>query len=284
MWIYLALGSAVLLGLYDIAKKQATSKNGVLQILLVATALSTIFLSPFLFKYETDLHSHVLLFVKGLIVSISWISGMIALKLLPITTVSTLKATRPFLVVLLSIILFHEKLNALQWGGILIAIIAIWLLGGSSRQEGISFKNNKGWWALIISIVSGVLSALYDKHIITGFNPLTVQSWGNFYITLILGTLLILNKLQHKTDSAKFNWDWTLLLIAVFITLADAMYFFAIKQDGALLSVISIIRRCSVIVTFVFGALFFKEKNIKRKSVNIIVLMIGMVLLIIGSH
>lgn len=284
MWIYFALGSALLLGLYDIAKKQASSKNGVLQILFVATAFSTIFLSPFLFKYETDLYSHILLFAKGLIVSISWISGMIALKLLPITTVSTLKATRPFLVVLLSVSLFHEKLNILQWSGILIAIIAIWLLGCSSRQEGINFKNNKGWIAMIISIVSGVLSALYDKHIITGFNPLTVQSWGNFYITIILGVCILLKKIQHRDRSMKFNWDWTLLIIAVFITLADALYFFAIKQEGALLSVISIIRRCSVIVTFAFGALFFKEKNIKRKSINIIVLMIGMALLIIGSR
>ena len=46
MWLYLALGSALLLGLYDIVKKKASERNGVLQILLVATALSTVFLSP----------------------------------------------------------------------------------------------------------------------------------------------------------------------------------------------------------------------------------------------
>ena len=85
MWLYLALLSALFLGLYDIAKKQAVGKNGVLQVLLAATALSALFLSPFLFKYELSLQSHMMLIGKALIVTTSWISGMIALKLLPIT-------------------------------------------------------------------------------------------------------------------------------------------------------------------------------------------------------
>lgn len=286
MWLYLALGSALLLGLYDIAKKKATEKNGILQVLFVATALSTILLSPWLFKYDSTLHSHLLLLIKAIIVTTSWISGMIALKLLPITTVSTLKATRPFLVVIFSIILFGERLNALQWAGVVTALAALGLLTGSNHQEGITFKSNKGMVAMCISIVSGVVSALYDKHIITGFEPLFVQSWGNLYITLLLGVCIGVYQLARKKDIERMSihWDWTLVLIAVLITGADALYFFAIKQQGALLSVVSLLRRCSVLVTFIAGALFFKEKNIARKSINIVVLMVGMMLLLLGSR
>ncbi len=283
MWLYLALASALLLGLYDIAKKKSSQNNGVLQILLVATALSTLFLSPWLFKYETDLHSHLALLVKAVIVTSSWISGMVALKYLPITTVSTLKATRPFLVVIFSIILFGERLNLCQWAGVFMAFVALMLLSRSSRMEGVTFKSNKGVLAMTISIVTGVVSALYDKHIISGFEPLMVQSWANFYITLLLAAcLLVQNKILGTGQ--KFRWDWTLLLIAVLITGADALYFFAIKQDGALLSVVSLLRRCSVLVTFAVGAIFFKEKNMGRKSLNILVLMLGMALLLIGSR
>lgn len=282
MWLYLALGSALLLGLYDIAKKQAVSQNGVLQVLFIATALSTLFLSPWLFKYKLDFHAHLLLIIKALIVSTSWVSGMIALKHLPITTVSTLKATRPFFVVILSIILFNELLNLTQWIGVGAALLALLLLSQSNKAEGISFKSNKGMIAMCISILSGVVSALYDKHIITGFAPLMVQSWANFYITVTLALCIAISKktLGHKA----IKWDWSLLLIAIFITGADAMYFFAIKEEGALLSVISLLRRCSVMVTFGVGAIFFKEKNLKRKSLNILVLMLGMALLLIGSR
>lgn len=282
MWLYLALLSALMLGLYDIAKKKASQNNGVLQILLTATALSTLFLSPCLFKYEVSGHGHLLLLLKAVIVTSSWISGMIALKMLPITTVSTLKATRPFLVVIFSIILFGERLNPCQWGGVATAFIALMLLSRSSQQEGVTFKSNKGLLAMGISILTGVISALYDKHIITGFKPMTVQSWGNFYITILLGICIIAQK-KTSENIEKFRWDWTLLLIAILITGADALYFFAIKEEGALLSIVSLLRRCSVLVTFVAGAFFFKEKNLKRKSINILVLMIGMALLLMGS-
>ena len=185
-------------------------------------------------------------------------------------------------VVLFSIILFGERLNALQWSGVATAFIALMLLSRSSKQEGITFKSNSGMLAMCISIISGVISALYDKHIITGFEPLFVQSWGNFYITILLGICLGVRRWVQK-EKAGIKWDWTLVLIALLITGADAMYFFALKQDGAMLSVVSLLRRCSVLVTFVAGAFFFKEKHVARKAVNIAVLMFGMVLLLLGS-
>ena len=48
MWLWAAVGSAILLGIYDVFKKQASTRNDVLHILLYATALSTVLLSPFI--------------------------------------------------------------------------------------------------------------------------------------------------------------------------------------------------------------------------------------------
>ena len=62
------------------------------------------------------------------------------------------------------------------------------------------------------------------------------------------------------------------------------LYFFALKQEGALLSVISIMRRCSVVVTFVVGAIVFKEKKLKAKSLDLAILLAGMACLILGSQ
>lgn len=283
MWLYLSLGSALLLGIYDVAKKKALSQNGVLYVLLASTAISTLILSHWMFIYDSTLLDHLKLLLKGVIVTTSWISGMIGLKYLPITTVSTMKATRPFLVVLFSIILFGEKLNAMQWGGVALAFVAMMLLSQSSRSEGVNFKSNKGLIAMCISILSGVVSALYDKHIITGYEPLFVQSWGNFYIAVMLIGCILVSRYVLKQEHKPFKWDWTLLIIALCITAADALYFFALKDEGAMLSVVSLLRRSSVLVTFIVGAMFFKEKHIGRKAVNIAVLMAGMVLLVLGS-
>ena len=284
MWLYLALGSAIFLGLYDVAKKIAAGRNPVLFVLLVATALSTLFLSPFLFMYGGTGKDHLCLLMKALLVSVSWISGMVGLKMLPITIVSTLKASRPFLVVVFSIILFSERLNLWQWGGVILALAAVLLLARSGRSEGINFARNKGIWAMALSIVTGASSALYDKFIITGMEPMFVQSWSNLYITLIIGGCFIFQRRRDGALAKPIRWDWAIVLVAVLITAADALYFISIKQSGALLSVVSLARRASVIVTFGIGALFFKEKNVRAKAVDLAVLLAGMVLLIIGSE
>lgn len=286
MWLYLALGSAFLLGLYDVAKKQAVSKNGVLSVLLLATALSTLLLSPCLFIYKGTLSEHLALMLKGVIVTTAWISGMVGLKLLPITTASMIKASRPFFVVLLSILIFGERLNWQQWTGVGLALLSLTLLSLGSRSESGSPSYSKGVTAMVISVVAGVGSALYDKVIMSTLqlHPLFVQSWSNFYIVICLALCIALRLLAGRRESTPLRWDWTLLLIAVLITAADMLYFVALRQEGALLSVISLLRRCAVIVTFAVGAIFFKEKKIKAKAFDLAILLAGMVFLLLGSR
>ena len=281
MWALLAVFSAVLLGLYDVAKKKALQQNGVLAVLLVATALSTLFVSPFLSAGPAkDL---LRLALKAVLVTLSWISGMIGLKLLPLTTVSTIKGSRPVFVVLFSILLFGEKLNWMQWVGIAIVLVALWLLGRTSKGDGSVKARRTGFIFMGVSIVTGVASALYDKHIIAGMEPMFVQSWTNLFITVILAICVGVKALIDGEKREKIRWDWMLLVVAVLITGADALYFFALKQPGALLSVISVVRRASVLVTFIFGAIIFRETNVRAKALNMLLLATGVVILLLGS-
>ena len=282
MWLWMTLGSALMLGIYDVFKKQALKNNSVLWVLLAATALSTLFLSPFLSSGPVE--DHLRLVLKAVLVTTSWVSGLIGLKLLPITTVSTLKASRPFFVVLFSIVLFGEQLNGWQWAGVALALLALTLLSGASKKEGIDFSKSKGVAAMAVSILAGVASALYDKKVVASMDPLFLQSWCNFYITVLLALCILVKSFRDKENRERFKWDWMLVVIAVFITGADMLYFFALKQDGALLSVISLMRRCSVVVTFVVGAIVFKEKNLKAKSLDLAILLAGIVCLVLGSQ
>ena len=278
----MTLGSALMLGIYDVFKKQALKNNSVLWVLLAATALSTLFLSPFLSSGPVE--DHLRLVLKAVLVTTSWVSGLIGLKLLPITTVSTLKASRPFFVVLFSIVLFGEQLNGWQWAGVALALLALTLLSGASKKEGIDFSKSKGVAAMAVSILAGVASALYDKKVVASMDPLFLQSWCNFYITVLLALCILVKSLRDKENRERFKWDWMLVVIAVFITGADMLYFFALKQDGALLSVISLMRRCSVVVTFVVGAIVFKEKNLKAKGLDLAILLAGIFCLVLGSQ
>lgn len=279
MWIWMALASAVLLGLYDVAKKTALKHNGTYWILFVSTALCSLMLLPFI--TAGTLPDHLRLMFKAVLVTTSWVSGMIALQLLPITTVSTFKASRPVFVVLFSVLLFGERPSPMQWVGIAAVLIALWLLSLSSSREGLSFKGNKGFWAMAVSVLTGVASAMWDKHIMPGMQPLFVQSWTNIYITLLLGAVILIRSLHGHKE--KLRLHWTLPVIAILITGADMLYFFALKQDGAMLSVISLVRRASVIITFALGALVFKERRIAQKAGVLALMLAGLVLLVVFS-
>lgn len=282
MWLYLAIGSAVLLGLYDVAKKQALRRNGVLGVLLVATALSTLLMLPF-FR-AGSIPDHLCLVFKAALVTASWVSGLAALGLLPITTVSTFKTSRPVFVLLLSILIYGERLNAWQWGGSLLALAAIWMLGRSSRSDaGVSVRR-RGWWYMAIAVATGVASALWDKHILTFLEPLFVQSWTNLYITLMLGICVLWQRRFNPDGFQPVHWDWTLVVIALLITGADYLYFRSLHADGAMLSVISMIRRGSVIITFALGAALFHEKRVGRKALALAVMLAGITLIVIGSR
>lgn len=288
MWTLLAVGSSFLLGLYDAAKKQALKKNGVIVVLLVATALSTLFVSPFLRLGPWE--DHLRLAFKALLVTASWISGMVGLKLLPLTTVSMLKGSRPLFVVLFSIVLYGEVLSWMQWAGVLIVLAALYMLGRTSRGDAPAEVRKSGFIWMGVSILTGVASALYDKHIMHGMEPLFVQSWTNLYITILLGLALLVWRSRAATVPKEtpghteplIKWDWWLVVVAVLITGADALYFFALKQPDALLSVVSVIRRAAVIITFLCGAVFFKEGNLKAKGLNLAVMAAGVVLLLLG--
>ena len=250
MWIWLTLFSAILLGSYDIVKKQAVRSNSVLWVLFGATALSTLFLTPFFSAGPFE--DHLRLMAKAVLVSSSWISGLIAIKLLPLTTVSTIKASRPMFVVIFSLIIFQERLNLMQWGGVLLVTAALFMLGRSSKKEGITFTSNKGLVWMVVSVLTGVASALYDKHILGIMEPLFVQSWTNLYISVILALILLVERLHDRQGFRKFRWDWKLLVIAV-------------------------------LITFIGGAIIFRENNIRDKAIDLAILLGGLTLLLFGS-
>lgn len=291
MWWALALLSAVLLGVYDVAKKKSLRKNSVMWVLFSVSAISTLMLSPFF--HLSSPHDTLILLPKAALVTASWISGLEGMKRLPLTIASTIKASRPVFVVVLSIIIFGERLNPMQWVGVVVALSALFMLSRSSAREGIVFTRNAGILWMGIAVVTGVSSALYDKYVMGWMDPVFVLCWSNLFIAIFMGIILIvkvmtspgpqLGERSGEVSERRFTPDWWLLLTAVLIVGADALYFKSLAAEGAMLSVVSLLRRGCVIVTFCVSAIVFKEHNIKNKAIDLAVLLCGMVILAMAS-
>lgn len=99
---------------------------------------------------------------------------------------------------------------------------------------------------------------------------------------MMLPVLLIFWFPRRKVE-ARFQFRWAIVGIAFFLCLSDFLYFYALSIPESMISVVSVIRRSGIIVSFMAGGLFFKEKNIRIKGYILIGVLFGMFLLYLGS-
>lgn len=290
MWILFAFVSATLLGFYDVFKKQSLKDNAVLTVLLLNCLFSSIIFLPMIWYAPFggwEVQKYIVL--KAFIVLGSWICGYYAMKHLPITIVGPVNASRPMLVLLGAIFLFGEKLNLFQWAGVLLAISSFLLLKRGGKREGIDFFRNRWSLCLIAAALLGAFSGLYDKYLLSpvsegglALNRLTVQSYFNYYQLAIMFVVIWLERKGGK-QSSSFQWRWTIPFISLFICAADLAYFYSLSLDDSMISVVSMVRRGSVIISFLMGAFFFHERNLKSKAVDLVLVLLGLLLLYLGT-
>ncbi|MBO7416214.1 MAG: DMT family transporter [Bacteroidaceae bacterium] len=297
MWLGFALFSALFLGLYDVAKKQSLKENAVIPVLWLHTLFCSLIMLPFtLLSARTGVldgsifhvpvagwELHRMIILKAAIVLGSWIFGYFGMKHLPITLFGPINATRPIIVLLGGLLLFGERLNLYQWIGVLIAVFSFYLLSVSGKKEGITFSRNKWVFCVIMATILGAVSALFDKYLLVRYNNMFVQAWSNFYQLALMTVILFTLWWPTRKSTTPFSWKWSIILISVFLTLADYAYFCSLASTASMVSIVSMIRRSSVIVSFLCGALLFHEKNLKSKVIDLLLVLLGLFFLLIGS-
>lgn len=296
MWILPGILSALFLGIYDICKKLSLRDNDVLAVLFLsncAALMLTIpvfigsFIAPDMMHHLTlqaDLPSvrqHGFILGKTLLVSSSWIAAFFALKHLPISIVSPIRASAPLWTLIGATLLFGETLKPLHWGAIGITFVSYYIFSVVGKLEGIRFSRNL--WMLLVAIatLTGAISALYDKYLLhhIGINPITMQVWFSFYLVIVNGTVFGVSRLYAGTP-IQFEWRYSILLIGVFLIVADFLYFRALSHPDALIAILSVVRRGSVVVSFVVGGILFGELNKRKKMIPLLGVLTGVILLL----
>ena len=305
MWLLLAFLSAVFLGVYDSLKKKALRDNAVIPILFLNTLFSSLIFLPFIIVSGTSdaldgtifhvdssgwaMHKYIVL--KSVIVLGSWLLGYFGMKHLPLTIVGPINATRPVMVLVGALLVFGERLNVWQWVGVSLALVSFLLLSRSGKKEGIDFKHDHWIYMIVGAAALGAVSGLYDKYLMApveeggvGLAPMVVQSWYNIYQSILMLLMLLLLWWPHRRRTTPFHWDWAIIGVSLFLSTADFMYFYSLSLPSAMISIVSMVRRGSVIVSFLCGAMFFHEKNLRAKAIDLALVLLGMVFLYIGSR
>jgi bacterial/archaeal transporter family protein len=298
MWLLCAFASAFFLGLYDVEKKRGLDDNAVIPVLFLNTVYCSLFFLPALllsrfapqtiegsifYVAKVDWHTHLFIILKSIIVLISWGTAYVAIKHLPITIIGPIKSMQPGLVLIGALLVFNEHLNAWQLAGILVSLICFFLYAVVGKKEGISFLRNKWIWFLFVAVLTGAVSGLYDKYLMNRFDRMAVQVWYTIYQIFMMLPILFIFWYPKRKRSTPYQFRWSIIGIAFFLCLSDFLYFYALSIPGSMISVVSVVRRAAIVVSFLAGVYIFKDRNIRIKGIIMIGVLVGMYLLYLGS-
>lgn len=290
-WVWLTLLSAAALGVYEVAKKVSVRDNPVAPVLYLNAVVCAVIWLPFvvwswldpssipsrlLLVQPIDLREHAALLLKSVIVGTSWSLAYFAVKQLPISISSPIRATSPFWTILFATLVLSERPQGWQWFGMLVIMIAFYAFSFVGRLEGIHFHRDRWVGLMLLATLFAAVSSLYDKHLLQHLkiDPPTVQAWFSIYLLVVLLPLLLYWRF-FDVPRALFRWQTSIALIAIALLVADFFYFTAIAKPGALISVISTLRRTSIVVSFVIGIVAMGEKNFARKALCIALMLLG---------
>ncbi|PWJ37900.1 DMT family transporter [Sediminitomix flava] len=298
MWVLLSIFSAAGLGVYDVLKKVSLNNNAVLPVLLFSSLAASIVVLPFIVLSFTNpqlvettgifipfsgWNVQFLIMLKTVLVLGSWICAFFAIKHLPLTIVTPIRATGPLWTLIGAIFIYHEVPSALQLFGIGITLVAFYYFSIVGKVEGIDFKTNKWIGLIIVATLLGACSGLYDKYLCRIYDPKEIQAYFTIYQLLFLLPLNLLLWYPKKDQYSPFQWRWSIPAIGLTLLFSDFLYFKALSDPDALISVVSTARRGSVVIAFFGGFLLYKEKNLFRKLIALSGIMLGIMLLYIGS-
>jgi transporter family protein len=296
-WIAATFVSALFLGCYELFTKHAVHGNAVLPVLFFsnvcsATIWSLLMAAHALFpaRWPAGLvvaaltpGQHLQLALKSLIVAASWTCTYFAVKHLPVSISSPIRATGPLWTFFGALAVLAERPTVLEGLGVATTLVSFVGLSFAGQREGINLSRNK-WigWLVAGTVLNGV-SALYDKYLLgrAGFAPSTVQSWFSIYLALFFLPLAVGWK-QRWWPRQEFHWRWSILLISLSLLVADFIYFAALRDPHALISLVASLRRSSLLVAFAGGLLFFGEKNGRQKLPAVLGVLAGAVLTVLG--
>ena len=286
-WTVWILASACFLAFYDLAKKASVRNNAVLPVLLCSTSFGCLAYVVGLaasghlsLVASADGRAVTLAAIKSVIVATSWVFTFCALRTLPITIATPIRASAPALVFVAAFFLYGEIPTVVQAIGMLAVFGGYWAFSRAGKYEGIDFVRNRAVWLAIAGACCSALSSIWDKYVfqVVAAPVETVQFFFQVGLVLVYALLLAGQRLLRLAHD-RFEFRPTIPLVGILLAVADWLYFRGLAIPDVPISVASLLRRFSVVITFALGAVFFHERNLRRKGLALLAILLGVALL-----
>jgi len=223
----------------------------------------------------------ILSLINSLTFFVDTIVTIEALRYLPTNVVYPLARMSAVLVVIFSLLYFHDQLNAYQATGVIMAIGVILTLTRFTDQERRENRNlRKGLLLIGLAVLTGAVAAVSSK-----FAALYTNQMAFIALTYTLSMMFSLGlRKPFEKEGASPHYGEA-LLIGFFIGLVNFGAFFALLQAMARgpLSIIIPVVGMNFVVANILSAVFFREKLTWVKGLGILMTVISLALMKMGQ-
>ncbi len=278
LWIVFVLLFGIFKGIREPIKKKAMTKTDVRSTLFMYTFLGFLMTVPTAGNvFAVSPRGIALSALKAALLFVGWMASLTSLKRLPVSFYGVVDLSRMFFSTALGVLFLRESLTFRGVVSLVLICAGVYLAGNrkSAAKEGAALKD------VCIALTSSLFSAssgVLDKYVMTTENITSAQLQFWFMGILSVMYLVYILAIGEKPDikgSLKNPWIW---LMSLFLVAGDRLLFIANADPDSKVTVMTLIKQCSVLVTIAAGKVLYGEKYIVKKLVCAGIILAGIVL------
>jgi len=205
-----------------------------------------------------------------------------ALEISPLSLTFPFLGFTPVFSIFFSRILLQERSSYSGTIGILIIALGAYLLNANAMKKGVFeplkniYREKGSILMLIVAFVYGLTSVLGKQAVLLSPGPLSYVIVYYFVFFVILTPLLLVSGGTSKIRLKKKDVS-LILLLGISFTAAMILHFNAIILEKV--PYVISVKRLSLVISVIYGAIIFKEKNIGYRLLGSLVMLSGALIL-----
>ncbi len=273
LWIIFVFIYSILKGTRDGMKKSALKKSSLYEVLFFYTFIGFLFALPYAKEaFALEIHLIFSIFLKSAVVCTAWGFSCLALKKISVSLYGIIDLSRMIFSTCFGVFLLKETFTLSKAVGIVIVIAG--LLLANIKKDGET--KNTSFIIILFAFLNcffNALSGTMDKVLMGYMTSRQLQFWFMLFMTLIYGAVILIRREKVSIISASKNY-W-IPLMSLSLIIGDRLLFEANASNFSQVTLMTVIKQSSVLVSVITGWLVFKEKNILYKLICALIVMAG---------
>lgn len=282
LWIILVIIYGILKGLREPVKKKILKDIDVINSLFAYTFVG--FLMSALTCRDAlniDLYMFLMIILKSAVIFVAWIMSFVAIKKVPVSVYGVCDMSRVIFSTLLGVLVIGETLTLTTIFGLILVIAGLYIANKKTNTLNEEYKL-RYVWVIFISCFLNAISGTLDKIIMSThkISSSSLQFW--FMLILSVFYLLYMIIKREKIEIKKSFTNPYIYILSISLILGDRLLFMANADPCSKVTIMTLVKQSSAIVTILLGYLLYKEKNILKKLICALIILLGIMMAIFG--